>query len=474
VNDGVREGMAGSLEEGFVLSRADELLEQFGELLTKHAADSPEVIAFYKEHQEESDFKELADSLLELMRQSEVEDSSAARQRWLMPAAAVTLACVPVVLFVSMMYIASTGRGQIAALTEEVKGQIPTLERQLDHHAQTSLRIANLAQTLEEQVSGHQEKMEALSQLLNKTNEQIATPRIPLDSSGVRWVYDASGDTSIRDFIRSGWMPCSSGGLSDLPTFGGSGMPGNLAGRPPKGTVQFAGFLPSSASLPIPNWTSNPGVIVEDVDGSRLRLVDVDSSPEVEERFYIYEDDATTVKFSPTAWMPDGNGISQATNETDSPQAGEHCIRLHCALSSKPWVGVYFLLEGTWEPTESFNLFDELNAKQGDPIKCRFWARSENGAVVQFKVGGVTMSEIRDSLRFPVSSPSIELTPDWELYEIDLSGMDVSSLVGGFVWTCDRQHNGGDDDVSFDLDTIYFVKLGTIPGDGENESGPED
>jgi hypothetical protein len=78
--------------------------------------------------------------------------------------------------------------------------------------------------------------------------------------------------------------------------------------------------------------------------------------------------------------------------------------------------------------------------------------------VVQFKVGGVTKGDISDSLAFPIATNWLTLTPDWKRYEIDLTGKDLSSLVGGFLWVCDRAHNE-ERDINFDLDTIYFVRV---------------
>ncbi len=191
------------------------------------------------------------------------------------------------------------------------------------------------------------------------------------------------------------------------------------------------------------------------------------SEDEVGDRIYIWQDDGKPGKFLPTGWMPDGQGITQSTAETDSPHTKPHCLRLGCQLSAKPWVGIYFLLEGEWEPRGSFNLIEKLGAKQGEPIVCRFWARSKEKnekerAQVQFKVGGVTKGQVKDSLKFPVSSPWVKLGPEWKMYEIDLTGKDLSSLVGAFVWVCDRAHNG-EKDIGFDLDDIYFVRLKAQP-----------
>ena len=60
---------------------------------------------------------------------------------------------------------------------------------------------------------------------------------------------------------------------------------------------------------------------------------------------------------------------------------------------------------------------------------------------MQFKIGGVMKGKIKDSLIFPVATKWKTLGTEWKMYELDITGQDVRSLVGGFVWVCDRQHN---------------------------------
>jgi hypothetical protein len=165
--------------------------------------------------------------------------------------------------------------------------------------------------------------------------------------------------------------------------------------------------------------------------------------------------------------MPDGNGIAQVVQEADTPQSGAYCIRHRCDLSTQHWVGVYWLYEDKWEPKEGCNLFEKLNAKKGSPIRCRFWARGKEDACIQFKVGGLSKGRISESLEVPATSTWLTLTNEWKMYEIDVTGKDLSKVAGAFVWVCDRGHNDNKKTVQFDLDTIYFTKVKNKTKDSE-------
>lgn len=211
-----------------------------------------------------------------------------------------------------------------------------------------------------------------------------------------------------------------------------------------------------------PEQTKYLPPVQEEINGSTFIVPANDAHTPTEDemgnRLYIFDDEPHD--FMPVGWMPDGQGIAQRAIETDTPHKGKHCIRVDCQLSDKPYVGVYFLLDGNWEPRRVFNLHKLLGVNEQDSIKCRFWARTkmeEDKVYIQCKVGGVHKGEIHDSLLFPISSPWIGLTHEWRMYEIDVTGQDLSSMVSGFAWVCDRAHNG-QRDVSFDLDTIYFVR----------------
>lgn len=189
---------------------------------------------------------------------------------------------------------------------------------------------------------------------------------------------------------------------------------------------------------------------------------DPQPTDEVGERFYVYKDGESGALFLPTGFIPTGLGIAVDPDSTDNPLSGTTCLRSHVQLSQTPFAGVSFLLDGTFRPDRSIDLLKALSARHGDHIVCRFWARSALGARVKFRIGGNAQGEHHDSLMMGGDSGLLRLTGEWHLYEIDLTGKDLSSVVTAFSWTCARTENG-DRDLSFSLDDIYFVKVHSTP-----------
>jgi hypothetical protein len=178
---------------------------------------------------------------------------------------------------------------------------------------------------------------------------------------------------------------------------------------------------------------------------------------EAGERYFIYDDQVGD--YTPTGVMPDGRGVSQSVTSGDQPGRGFKCIQARYRLTDNDYAAVAFLLDGQWKPRRSVNLFEKLGAGPGDRIVLRFLARSPDGATAQFKIGGVE----GDSIRFARVTPWTRLTPDYERYQIDLTGrdLDLSSVVAAFIWVLDRNHNARLEKpiVEIDLDDIYLTRL---------------
>jgi hypothetical protein len=85
-----------------------------------------------------------------------------------------------------------------------------------------------------------------------------------------------------------------------------------------------------------------------------------------------------------------------------------------------------------------------------------FYARGEaGGELVEFKVGGIGSDgeqAFRDSVDH--SSGGIRLEREWKRYEIDLSGQDLSSVIGGFAWIVEARANV--EPVLFYIDNVTF------------------
>jgi hypothetical protein len=179
-----------------------------------------------------------------------------------------------------------------------------------------------------------------------------------------------------------------------------------------------------------------------------------------ESRVMLYSDKLDT-EWIPGGWMPDGKGLMQNITCKESPHGGKYCIRCGYRLEENSWVGIGWLWLNKFQDhvRRPPNLFSRMNAKQGDHIVARFWARSKDRAWVKFQVGGGNGDSIAPGV---TTDPDfIELSPEWKRYQIELTNQDISGVIQIFGSFLDRAHC---EDlklavVQWDLDDIYFVKL---------------
>jgi hypothetical protein len=170
----------------------------------------------------------------------------------------------------------------------------------------------------------------------------------------------------------------------------------------------------------------------------------------------VYEEADNMNKYfwTPSGWMPDGNGISFRENFEEKPHSGNTCIKLGYDSNENGWVGIYWLADGSWEGP-GVDIYEKLKVGKADSIKLTFWARGERGGeTVQFSVGGVSKGS--DSINPSVKTAWIRLEQNWRQYEIDLSGKDLSNVVGGFCWVTNRSQNRGRNEIWFFLDDIIY------------------
>lgn len=156
--------------------------------------------------------------------------------------------------------------------------------------------------------------------------------------------------------------------------------------------------------------------------------------------------------YIPSGWMGDYGDISVDDGCKLDPHSGKTCIKVtYTGKGSQGagWVGVY------WQnPANNWGSqmggFDLTGYK-----KLEFWAKGDKGGEVisEFKVGGITGT-------YPDSDSTsigpVTLAKDWKKYEIDLKGLDLSYISGGFELS--GSLNDNPDGFVIYLDDIKYVE----------------
>jgi hypothetical protein len=159
--------------------------------------------------------------------------------------------------------------------------------------------------------------------------------------------------------------------------------------------------------------------------------------------------------FVPSGWMGDVDNISLYGCDRTDPHTGEMAIRASFDPGGeKGWGGILWQFpENNWG-----DLPGELDLRWAN--KVTFWAKGESGGErVRYFVGGVGAQDdpYYDSLRPEVSTGFIKLGKEWSKYTINLSGKDLSNMIGGFGWATDQCANPSGavfylDDINYEYD----------------------
>jgi len=143
-------------------------------------------------------------------------------------------------------------------------------------------------------------------------------------------------------------------------------------------------------------------------------------------RWYVYNDSAN---YPWSGWMGANNGTSFSLNLTNSekPYDGAYCVKIH-SDGSESWAGIYVQFKGNWRasatpPFANLTNYDTLV----------FYAKASNTSRIINEIG---MGESSDSSG-QVKINNVNLTTNWQRFEIDLSGKDLSSINGLFYFSED-------------------------------------
>lgn len=144
-------------------------------------------------------------------------------------------------------------------------------------------------------------------------------------------------------------------------------------------------------------------------------------------------------RFVPSNYNGDIGDISLNSFSKVTSISGSECIEIkYSAAKSNDagWANIYWVYPVNNRGGEH-GLQDVLTGAK----KLTFWARGMNGGeVAEFKMGGIT-GKYSDSVRPAISTGVITLSKNWTQYTIDLTGKDLSQVIGGFCWETNTMSN---------------------------------
>jgi len=161
---------------------------------------------------------------------------------------------------------------------------------------------------------------------------------------------------------------------------------------------------------------------------------------------------ATMMQNDSTSKDPSGI-IDESCSE--NPFSGNTCIRISYTPSSGNWGGIYWQFPvNNWGAYPGYDFSKSIN--KNDTIKLKFHVRGKNGGEkAEFKTGGIYDSRLSYSDSYgPISTGVLTLEKVWEEHSINLTGQNLSLVIGGFVWVTNYSQNPHG--ATFYLDDIVF------------------
>lgn len=157
----------------------------------------------------------------------------------------------------------------------------------------------------------------------------------------------------------------------------------------------------------------------------------------------VYADDAEPTWIA-SGWMGNVGAIRATPDHAENPRSGTRSLRFdYLAKDGFGAIAWQYPANDWGDEPGSINVTGAT--------RLSFYARGqEGGERVEFKFGILDRSK-----RYPDSASggiAVTLTREWKRYEIDVSGLDLSSIKTGFVWSVPGQGRP----VTFFLDDIQF------------------
>jgi hypothetical protein len=169
----------------------------------------------------------------------------------------------------------------------------------------------------------------------------------------------------------------------------------------------------------------------------------------------IYSEPGFTTYY-PSGKIGDVADLSIDSEFTANSHSGRASLRIDyrpTLSSSRGWAGVYFLYpDGNWGQFPGRNL--------SGATKLSFWVCADHDTHAEFFVGGIKVPHFAYFDTLPkISTGVVAVSSTWQRHEIDLTGHDLSSVIGGFGVATSREQGARSsslllDDVEINLPAL--------------------
>ena len=144
--------------------------------------------------------------------------------------------------------------------------------------------------------------------------------------------------------------------------------------------------------------------------------------------------------YVPSGFMGDRSAVTMTEDWTGQPHDGKACIKVTYGgpvAGGVGWAGLYWQ-----DPVDNWGTVPgPVGYDLSQATRLTFWVRGETGGErVQFLVGGID-GDYGDSLYPAVKTPVLRLSTTWRQVTIDLTGADLTQIIGGFGWVATGQDN---------------------------------
>jgi hypothetical protein len=173
--------------------------------------------------------------------------------------------------------------------------------------------------------------------------------------------------------------------------------------------------------------------------------------------FHVYADAADRLThFIPSGFIGDSADLRVNLADSNNPRVGASSMRIeYTPRGGQRFAGIYFQC-----PENNFGTVAGAGFNLTQARRLTFWARASAPGKAEFKVGGIGRGN--PPAPFPDSFGPVETSPivvdlgtDWRQFTIDLTGRDLSRVIGGFLFVTNStsQNSNG---LTLFLDEIVF------------------